>query len=121
MAIGSADYIYQATVANLVDADTIDLDIDLGFSLWISERVRVYGINAPESRTSNTTEKLRGMAAKQYAATLLPLGTQIRVQTAHTHEKYGRFLATITLPDGTDFATRMIEANHAVPYFGGAR
>ena len=71
--------------------------------------VRVEGINAPELNTA------AGKVAKEYAETLLTPGLQIML-VAHAKDKYGRFLARIILPDGTDFGDRMIESGNAVPY-----
>ncbi|MBA3432028.1 MAG: thermonuclease family protein, partial [Actinobacteria bacterium] len=71
--------------------------------------VRVEGMNSPEMNTAE------GKAAKVYAESLLPPGTQVML-TARKKDKYGRFLARITLPNGDDFSTSMITAGHAVAY-----
>lgn len=109
---------YRARVDRVKDGDTVALDIDLGFDHLISANgfdgdprlaCRVFGINAPELRTA------AGKLARDYAASLLPAGMVVEV-VSHGWDKYGgRFDGTITLPDGTDFATRMLESGHAVP------
>lgn len=110
---------YPARCQQVYDGDTIVLDIDLGFDHIISGldfdgkrrlACRVFGINAPELSTQE------GKEAKAFAEGLLPLGTRCQV-VSHGYDKYGsRWDGTITLPDGRDFATVMLETNHAVPY-----
>lgn len=106
-------------VVSVHDGDTVIFDIDLGFSVGIFGQsfagktqlaCRVYGINAPELSTT------AGKAALAYAQTLLPVGTIVQV-TSHLWDKYGgRFDGTITLPDGRDYATLMIQSGNAVLY-----
>lgn len=110
---------YPAQVVDVHDGDTVALNIDLGFDHLISARdwdghprlsCRVFGIDAPELSTD------AGKAARDFARTLLPGGTVCTV-VSHGWDKYGgRFDGAITLPDGTDFAQRMIDAGHAVAY-----
>lgn len=110
---------YPARVVSVHDGDTVTLDIQLGFSVAIMGEsfagktqlaCRVYGINAPELSTD------AGKVAHTYAQTLLPAGTLVNV-TSHLWDKYGgRFDGTITLPDGRDFATLMIQSGNAVLY-----
>lgn len=110
-------YTYRGRVINEYDGDTITFDIDLGFGIrlpgedWHGKTelsCRVFGINAPEK---NTPE---GKQALAYAQTLVPLGTICTV-TSHNWDKYGgRYDGDVTLPDGSDFATRMVNAGHAV-------
>ena len=65
-------YEYRATILKVVDGDTVDVDIDLGFGIWQrNERVRIMGIDTPESRTSDDTEKVFGLAAKKRLTELL--------------------------------------------------
>lgn len=105
-------YVYHARIVRVVDGDTIDLDVDLGFRLTSRQRLRVLGINAPEKSTPE------GVEAARFAADLLPVGTAILVETDRPdpRDKYGRFLATFDLPDGQDFAETMVLGGHAVRY-----
>ena len=65
-------YEYKCTVVNVVDGDTVDVDIDLGFGVWMrKQRIRMYGIDAPESRTSNKNEKMYGLASKKFLIDML--------------------------------------------------
>ena len=65
---------YRCKILRVVDGDTVDIDIDLGFGIWIhKERVRVMGIDTPESRTRDLVEKAFGIAAKEYLKMLLPV------------------------------------------------
>ena len=59
-------YFYNAEVTKIVDGDTIDVIIDLGFNIWIKERLRLYGLNTPETRTKDLEEKEKGLKAKKY-------------------------------------------------------
>lgn len=113
------DYAYPvARVLDWHDGDTAHVDVDLGFGQRAAAydlkgrpqlSARVYGINAPELGTT------AGAAALDYARTLCPAGTLITL-ISHGWDKYGgRFDATLTLPDGTDYATRMLAAGHATP------
>lgn len=110
---------YPARVHDVHDGDTVYLDIDLGFDHLISARdwdghprlaCRVYGINAPELSTD------AGRVALAYAQTLLPVGALVTL-TSHGWDKYGgRYDGTITLADGSDFATLMLQSGNAVTY-----
>mgnify|MGYP001202781744 CR=1 FL=1 len=65
-------YHYPCKIIKIVDGDTVDVDIDLGFGVWMrNQRIRMYGIDAPESRTSNQTEKKYGLASKRFLENLL--------------------------------------------------
>jgi endonuclease YncB( thermonuclease family) len=100
---------YPATVISIHDGDTTTLDIDLGFSITLRYNCRAYGINAPELNTQ------AGIDARTYAQTLMPSSTRVIV-LSHGWDKYGgRFDGTITLPDGTDWATNMLQTGHATP------
>ena len=67
-------YEYNCKIVKVVDGDTVDVDIDLGFGVWMrNERVRLYGIDAPESRTSDKEEKKYGLAAKKYVQDCMPV------------------------------------------------
>tara|TARA_B110000879_G_C11095757_1_gene480976 strand:- start:788 stop:1138 length:351 start_codon:yes stop_codon:yes gene_type:complete len=88
-------YSYEAKIRRWVDGDTVDVDIDLGFGLvYSNQRLRLYGIDAYESRTRNLDEKKKGLAAKDYVKKLAPEGTKVSIIT-HKTGKYGRILAEV--------------------------
>ena len=102
----------------IVDGDTVDLWINLGFSTFVKKRVRLMGINAPESRTRDLEEKKLGLAAKARLAQLLE-GGKCDLDS-HELGKYGRVLGTLWV-DGDDLNQRLVDEGHATPYFGGKR
>jgi len=113
-------YEYRCKILRIVDGDTVDVDIDLGFGVWMHrERVRFVGIDTPESRTRDLTEKAFGLAAKQFVKDMMPIGSQ---QIIRTHKdktgKFGRILGDFVIEDKL-LTEIMIESNHAVPYYGG--
>lgn len=116
-------YHYQAKILRWLDGDTCDVEIDLGFSITIHKRVRVYGINTPEVHSANPVEKQAGLRAKQFAETLAAPGSVVEARTHKEGEddKFGRYLAVLTLPGGEDFSELMLENGHAVAYFGGKK
>ena len=92
-------YEYRAVVLRVVDGDTVDVDIDLGFGIWMKrERVRMMGIDTPESRTRDKVEKVFGLAAKERLRELLPVGsttvlkTEIDKKGEDAKGKFGRIL-----------------------------
>lgn len=103
---------YAGVVDQVHDGDTVDIRLDLGFDLTVYARVRVYGINAPELSNPDGS----GVAARDYARTLLPAGASVRV-VSHGWDKFGgRIDGDIQLPDLRDFSTLMLLAGHAVKY-----
>lgn len=116
-------YEYRVRVLKVVDGDTVDVDIDLGFGVWLrGERVRIMGIDTPESRTANEVEKLFGLAAKHRLEELLGeysvLRTQVAKDGTDMKGKFGRILGDF-IDDGGQFVSRvLIEEGHCVPYFG---
>ncbi|MEP2120006.1 MAG: thermonuclease family protein [Bauldia litoralis] len=111
-------YLYRAEVVRVVDGDTIDVDIDLGFYIWIKkQRIRMLDIDAPEMRGES---KVAGAAATEYLKTLID-GKEIILRTskgkdgADRDDSFGRWLGTVYL-DGVDVNQQMIRAGHAVPY-----
>ena len=116
---------YRCKLRRVVDGDTVDVDIDLGFGIWqMNERVRIMGIDTPESRTSNKIEKKFGLAAKAKLKSLLGpnpvLQTTISKKGEDMKGKFGRVLGDF-LQDDKSVAKIMCETGHAVPYFGGAK
>ena len=91
-------YFYNAEVVSVYDGDTIIVNIDLGFNIWIhNERLRLSGINAPEIRTKDKDEKKRGLQARDYLRSLIQ-GKKILIKTLKDKKgKYGRYLAEIYL------------------------
>ena len=119
-------YEYRAKVVKVVDGDTVDVDIDLGFGVWLKdERVRIMGIDTPESRTRDKTEKVFGLAAKARLKELLGKQTILKTQVGKGGEdmkgKFGRILGDFIAPDGRLVTEIMIEEGHCVPYFGGSK
>jgi len=103
-------YEYKCKIVRVVDGDTVDVDIDLGFGVWMhKERVRLYGIDTPESRTRDLEEKKFGLFAKRYVEEYLPVGT---IQTLKTHKdgvgKYGRILGEFIVYDGVSDAQKSL-------------
>ena len=116
---------YRCNVLKVVDGDTVDVDIDLGFGIWQkNERVRIMGIDTPESRTRDKIEKKFGLAAKARLKTLLGkkavLVTTINKKGEDMKGKFGRVLGDF-LYDGKKVSEIMCREGHAVAYFGGAK
>ena len=117
---------YDVTVIKVVDGDTVDVDIDLGFGVTLKdERVRIMGIDTPESRTSDRVEDLFGEAAKARLKELMKEGGKlITTEDKHGEDmkgKFGRILGDFRVPDGRKVTEIMIEEGHCVPYFGGSK
>ena len=113
-------YIYKAKCERVVDGDTIDATIDLGFDTWKKIRIRLVGINAAESRTRDLEEKARGLAAKQYVKDILNKNNNEFILHSQGVGKYGRCLGNIFLGD-VNLNELLITEGHAVEYFGGKR
>ena len=111
-------YYYEVEVLRVVDGDTVDVRIDLGFNVWHKCRVRMVGINAPESRTKDLEEKEKGLAAKEWLKERLD-GTSVELQSQGTG-KYGRVLGEFYICK-ININQEMIEVGHAVAYDGGKR
>jgi len=119
-------YEYRVKVNRVVDGDTVDVDIDLGFGISLNdERVRIMGIDTPDSRTSDKTEKVFGLAAKYKLQELLGetaiLKTQVNKDGEDMKGKFGRVLGDFVAPDGRMVTEIMIEEGYCVPYFGGSK
>ena len=114
---------YQAKVDRIVDGDTIDVTLDLGFDISYRGRVRLHGINAPESRTRDAVEKEAGLAAKRYVEDWVgALDQKVIIQTTlDDRGKFGRILGRILNEDGECLNDEMVSLGHAVPYHGGKR
>ena len=119
-------YEYKVKVIKVVDGDTVDVDIDLGFGVVLSdERVRIMGIDTPESRTRDKVEKVFGLASKKRLKELLGktaiLKTQINKNGEDMKGKFGRILGDFVSVDGRMVTDILVEEGHAVAYFGGSK
>ena len=111
-------YDYQCTIVRVVDGDTVDVDIDLGFDTWRrGERIRLYGVDTPECRTLDAEEKAAGFLAKEFVEDALHVGGTYRLQTKEKG-KFGRYLGTIYLTDDTSINAALVTEHLAVPYTG---
>jgi len=116
-------YTYRARLNRIIDGDSIVLDIDLGFDTWINnQHIRIYGIDAPESRTRDLDEKARGLMATDHISSLLTPGDILTINTYKDKGgKFGRILARVTNADGIDIAESLLENNLAVQYYGQSK
>ena len=113
-------YIYSAKCLKVVDGDTIDVRVDLGFDTFKKIRIRLVGINAPESRTRDLEEKERGLAAKARVKQLISENKNKFVLHSQGVGKFGRCLGEIYLGD-SKLNDILINEGHAVAYYGGKR
>ena len=117
---------YKVNILKVVDGDTVDVDIDLGFGVWLKkERIRLYAIDTPESRTRDLEEKKYGLAAKKFLTGMLDDEGGIRLKTQKDAEgKFGRILGELWRT--TNYADQsindyMVEKHHAVRYYGQSK
>lgn len=111
------DFVRRAQIIRWVDADTLDVLVDLGFHISLKQRVRMYGINCPEKNTE------AGKAAIAFVKVLLPVGSTVTIRSYRDaqEEKYGRWLAEVQMDDGRMVSEYLINSGHGVAYFGGSR
>ena len=121
-------YEYRCKIDRVVDGDTVDVDIDLGFGIWLrKERVRLYGIDTPECRTRDLEEKKYGLAAKSFVQDLLPVGSMQTLRTRKDDKgKFGRILGEFVVYDTLVDALRtlnqiMIDRHYGVEYHGQSK
>jgi micrococcal nuclease len=119
-------YEYRCTVVKIIDGDTVDVDIDLGFGVWMKkQRIRMFGIDTPESRTRDLEEKKYGLAAKDFMTKMLDDDGGITLKTYKDAEgKFGRILGELWRT--TNYADKsinqyLIDKHHAVEYFGQSK
>jgi len=115
-------YEYRCKIRRVVDGDTVDIDIDLGFGVWLhKERVRIYGIDTPESRTRDKEEKKYGLMAKEFVKQFVK-GDSIKLTTQKydAKGKFGRILGDIIV-DNRSLSDTMIQEHHAVIYHGQSK
>lgn len=114
----TAMYVYKCIINRIVDGDTVDVDIDLGFNSWLKDqRIRIVDIDAPETRTRDLEEKRYGKAAAARAEELLPVGSENILHSKEFHGKYGRIIGDFEVND-TMFSKTMLNEGHAVLYKG---
>jgi len=115
-------YEYSCKVERVVDGDTVDVVLDLGFDILFKSRVRLYGIDTPESRTRDLDEKARGKMAGAYLKEAVDNGTKVVIETKlkDSRGKYGRVLGNVVV-DGVNINEAMIENSLAVAYFGQSK
>lgn len=106
-------YEYRAKVIRVVDGDTVEVDVDLGFQIHTKMMLRLYGINAPEMKGPS---RVAGQAAKKFLQDMIQsYGGVLRVRTLQDEqEKYGRYLAYLVFPDEVVANTIMVDSGHAV-------
>ena len=114
-------YEYNCKIVRVVDGDTVDVDIDLGFSHWIhNERIRLYGVDTPECRTRDDEEKAAGLLAKAFIEDALHVGGTYTLSTKEKG-KFGRYLGVIMLSDRTSINAALVSEHLAVPYMGQSK
>ena len=119
---------YQCKIVKVIDGDTVDVDIDLGFGVWLKkQRIRLYGIDTPESRTRDLEEKKYGLVAKAFVLAHLPLGSTRTLTTVKDKVgKYGRILGKFKAYDSdldawVNMNQWMIVKHLAVEYHGQSK
>ena len=118
-------YQYKAKILKVLDGDTVDIDLDLGFNIVLAnQRVRMSGIDTPESRTTDKIEKALGLEAKAFLKSAIDSAKTVVIKTEKmdSSEKYGRILGWVFL-DGseTSINEEMIKAGHAWGYLGDTK
>ena len=115
-------YEYACKVERVVDGDTVDVVLNLGFDIMYKSRVRLYGIDTPESRTRNLDEKARGKMASAFLKNAIDTGEKVVIQTKlkDSRGKFGRVLGNIIV-DGININQLMIDNYHAAAYFGQSK
>jgi micrococcal nuclease len=116
-------YEYNCKIVRVVDGDTVDVDIDLGFAVWLKkQRIRLFGVDTPESRTRDAVEKKFGIMAKNFVKGRLPVGSMqvLKTRMDDSRGKFGRILGEFVLED-TTLNQLLIVTNNGVPYFGQSK
>ena len=114
-------YEYNCKISRVVDGDTVDVDVDLGFGTWrCSERIRLYGVDCPECRTRDKHEKAAGLLAKAFVEDALHVGGTYKLQTREKG-KFGRFLGVIFVSAKTSINAALVTEHLAVAYHGQSK
>ena len=111
---------YRATIVKIIDGDTVDCSVDLGWDTHVSGkrgRIRLYGIDTPESRTRDKEEKKYGLLAKKFVEEFMPVGTIVTLRTYKDAGKYGRYLGDFKVYDKW-LCKELLKHHHAVEYLG---
>ena len=114
---------YSCKLVRVVDGDTADAMIDLGFNVWVKNRIRFMGVDAWESRTRNKEEKVKGLAAKAYVKDLLENSDEGKfLLKSHGVGKYGRVLGELFVKGYESSVNELLKENgHASEYYGGKK
>ena len=116
-------YEYNCKVVRVIDGDTVDVDIDLGFDVWLTkQRIRLFGVDTPESLTRDMVEKKFGIMAKNFVKGRLPVASMqiLRTRLDDSRGKFGRILGEFVMED-TTLNQLLIVTNNGVPYFGQSK
>jgi len=116
-------YEYNCKIVRIIDGDTVDVDIDLGFDVClVKQRIRLFGVDTPESRTRDAEEKKFGILAKNFVKGRLPIGSNqvLRTRLDDSRGKFGRILGEFVIEDST-LNRLLIATNNAVPYSGQSK
>jgi len=114
-------FVYNCTVDRVIDGDTVDVNIDLGFNTWlIKRRIRLIGVDTPECRTRDDLEKQFGLLAKSIVEGYCPVGSKLLVETSIDRgDKFGRILGTLWVENNTlNLNQFLIDERYAVAYEG---
>jgi len=115
-------HVYKCKLVKIVDGDTVDIDIDLGFNVILkNERVRVVGIDTPESRTRNKVEKLFGLAAKHRVIELFKNSKTVHLLSNEFMGKFGRILGDFRFDNDRTLTEILLEEHHCVKYSGKSK
>ena len=110
---------YKCVITKIIDGDTVDVDIDLGFDCWLhKQRIRLYGIDTPESRTRDKQEKRYGLAAKRFVMDFIPVGSSAILKSKEKG-KYGRYLGD--LKGGRKWLCKALLNNHHAVEYGQSK
>ena len=116
---------YKCNLVKFVDGDTVDVDIDLGFGVWLrKQRIRLYGIDTPESRTRDKVEKVYGLAAKDFLSKMLSTGEMSIKTHKDAKGKFGRILGELFMKTSIGELSvnqSLVENSHAVRYYGQSK
>lgn len=108
-------YQYNATLLNIVDGDTVDMDVDMGFNVRIKQRMRLYGINTPELTAADAAIREAAVKAKDFVAANIKVGQSYKIET-FKNDKYGRLLVKIRLTSTSTLNEMLVSAGLATIY-----
>lgn len=104
---------YKAIVTRIIDGDTLRLALSVGFAIYTEHAIRIKDIDAPETNRGSPEERERGRASRDYLIKLMPVGSSCAVLTHQDKMSFNRYVASVTLPDGRDLGTVMVDAGMA--------